>query len=273
MAAVHLRRFVALYLTSAIAGAQVLFVLEGVLGLALPLGPSGPMLTVGFPLLGTALLWRTEVLRDSEQLRRPLRWLLIGFALFAVWAGGYFLIAAVVDSSRLIRFSGTLEASLPFWPDASLIYVCVQPLFLLPFAALPDESSLERYAGAAVLVLVVSFVVWSAFPVEMPRPVLPESLPDAPGFGEYALRTIYAADRAVNCLPSTHCAMALLSAMALHRSHPVLSSWGWLTAVLIGAATILTRQHYVVDVLTGYGLGAVAFLAASRFRRLRPRSP
>ncbi len=102
------RRVVALYLCSAIGGMQLLFVLEEVLRLTLPLGPTGPMMTTGFPVLGTALaLWRGW-LRPAPVPRAGL-WLAVGAGLFALWAGGYFWIGGWVGAQRVYLLPSQLE--------------------------------------------------------------------------------------------------------------------------------------------------------------------
>jgi membrane-associated phospholipid phosphatase len=86
--------------------------------------------------------------------------------------------------------------------------------------------------------------------------------PSAPGFGEYVLRTIQGADPSINCLPSTHCAMAALCSVAIYGERRRLGAWMILTALAIGAATIVTRQHYLIDVVSGYLLGGSALAVA-----------
>ncbi len=250
------RRIVALYLCSGILGLQLLFALEQGLGLKLPLGPTGPMMTTGLPLLGTALgLWRGLLKRPQP--RTPLRWLAVGLVLFATWAGGYFLLGLWMDPARVHTLDGRLEAALPFVPNTALVYLGVHPLFLLPFALLEEDAALARHAQAAAGVIGVCFAAWALFPVAIDRPVLDPALP---GFGAYVFRTIQGSDPPINCLPSSHCAMALLSALSLRRTNRVLGPWLLVTAAAIGAATVLTRQHYVVDVVAGYALGAAAFI-------------
>lgn len=252
------RRVLALYLVSAIFGCQLLFVLEQGLGLALPLGPTGPMMVAGIPALGIAAGLRFGWLQLPPR-ERSGEWLAIGIGLFGVWGTGYMLIGAAIDPERYRTFDGTLENQWPFWPDASLLYLSIHPLFLLPFVVISDERRVRALAVAVVAVLLISFASWTIFPVEMVRPAVD---PSAPGFGEYVLRTIQRSDPSINCLPSTHCAMAALSSLMLYETRSALGAWMILTAIVIAAATLLTRQHYLVDVATGALVGGAAFAMA-----------
>jgi len=45
---------------------------------------------------------------------------------------------------------------------------------------------------------------------------------------------------------------------ALHLL-PSLGAWAWAFPVLIGMSCLFTKQHYVIDVPIGAGLGALAY--------------
>jgi membrane-associated phospholipid phosphatase len=81
---------------------------------------------------------------------------------------------------------------------------------------------------------------------------------DAPDFGVWVLAALYGRDPTVNCLPSTHCAMAIYAAVAIARVDRRLAVWAVVSAVLIGASTLFTQEHYFLDVITGYLLGGAA---------------
>jgi membrane-associated phospholipid phosphatase len=257
------RRLFALYLCFGLVGLQATFGVEQVGGVRLPPWPMVVMVIFVWPVGAAAWALRRGWLPLALPPRWP-RWLWGSLGLFGLWAAGYFAIGAWVAPSRVRVFSTGLEDALPFWPTASLLYLCVDPLFFLPFAVLPDQRALRRHSLAVLGVLAVSFTVWALYPVAFPRPEVP---PDAPGFGAWVLRTIQGSDPAVNCLPSTHCAMALLAALSVLRAHRALGLYALFTAGAIGLSTVLTRQHFVVDVLTGYALGAGAFALTLGFAR------
>jgi len=64
-----------------------------------------------------------------------------------------------------------------------------------------------------------------------------------------------------NCLPSTHCAVAMLAALAILESDRRLGVWAVATAVGIGVSTMYTKQHYLVDVLAGFTLAGLTWWA------------
>ena len=95
-----------------------------------------------------------------------------------------------------------------------------------------------------------------AMPVAFDRPGLATTTPN---FAEWALQLVYGRDPPWNCMPSTHCAVAMLSALALLETGRGVGWFGMFTAAAIGVSTLYTKQHYVVDVLAGFTLAAVTW--------------
>ena len=184
----------------------------------------------------------------------PLAWLL--------WAGGYYAVAACVDPSRAQVLAEGLAARLPFVPAVAPLYLGVHPLSALPFVRATSDDGLRRVTIGHVVIVLVSVVAWLAVPVSFPRSLTPTG----GGFGAWALTSIRGSDPVVNCLPSTHCAMAVHAAWRLRGDHVVLARWSAVTAVLIAISTMLLRQHYAVDVVAGVALGAAVAWGMDRWR-------
>jgi membrane-associated phospholipid phosphatase len=70
-----------------------------------------------------------------------------------------------------------------------------------------------------------------------------------------------------NSLPSLHVGMAVVCAYSYGRlTSPAaaLGWWAWATAIAL--STLLTHQHYVVDVATGGALGFIVAVSAKSRR-------
>lgn len=189
-----------------------------------------------------------------------LRWMRRGFTIFGLWAGCYFAMGELNPGRWRVLEPSWADRLFPLLPAASLVYLCVHPLFLLPFVRLDSPSALQRLLRGDAGIVLVSVACWAAFPVTLPRP----SLGEGAGFGVWVLRTIWATDPPTNCLPSTHCAMALHAALALWERPGMLGRWAMASAIAIGLSTLATHQHSLLDVLTGYALGGVMFLVVRR---------
>ncbi len=261
------RRFGHYYLWAIVAVAQVVFLFM-LLGIDFP--PYLMLALIPFIIPIIAAGWLTVSDYKKQKLHEPRRaglWMLAGLVLFALWSGCYFLAGALTSAERVRLLSPGLERHVPFWTDFSLIYVLVFPLFLLPFFSLKTENALRRAAMSSLLTISACTITFFIFPVSFDRPALPGP-PDE--LGVWILSLVHGADPSWNCLPSEHCAMALIAAMALFVERKRLGVWALGTALAIAFSTLCLKQHYFVDALAGFAvaLGAiwVAGYKKTRFR-------
>jgi hypothetical protein len=157
-----------------------------------------------------------------------------------------------------------LDRTLPVVPMAVWLYVSWYPAAALGLFA--DRSTLRRLYCAYTLAFVICLAAYLAFPVTIERP----ALDSAPGLSAAVLRALYTADRPVNLFPSFHAAVAGIL-LQLRPPSAVLRR-GLVTWMLaICAACVLTRQHYVLDVVAGLGVGGivVAIVDGVRSRMIR----
>jgi membrane-associated phospholipid phosphatase len=265
--ALHLgavRRAAFLYFITWVIGAQIVFVL---LSLGAALSSTEAMLWLIFglwPLATTAaVLVRSPTRPVGEPRRELLAWTIAGLAAYGYWAGSYYFVAWAVDPARIHYLPEIIEAGVPLAPAWSLVYIGVHPFSVTPSLGLTDAHLLRRHVIGQAAVVALSSLAWAAYPVAVHRVEMPAVPPD---FGAWVLASIYGRDPIVNCLPSTHCAMALYTASALRRVDKRLGLWAAVTAAAIGASTLFTKEHYLVDVIAGYALGGAAALIAHRER-------
>ncbi len=218
-----------------------------------------------------ALLLEHSIPRQGQpsRLDKPFREmapLLVGSAVFALWAGGYFLVGALGALLGHHSLHTALDDKIPYVPQAVFIYLTVYPAAMLPFLW---ETKLERAfrtAGAYLTVLGISFAVMLLYPVALPHPPA-----RGPILTRFALGLLHSADPAWNCFPSSHCAVILTAALALWEQGKIKGTYGVLVALAIGASTLLTKQHYITDALAGFALAFIvhwAFFRTTAARRL-----
>ena len=66
------------------------------------------------------------------------------------------------------------------------------------------------------------------------------------------------------CFPSSHVAITFLVALYAARYQ---TRWAWFFTILslgVGLATVWLKQHYAIDVISGYAVGVVFFLVAEK---------
>ncbi len=149
------------------------------------------------------------------------------------------------------------EDAIPFVPAMEYLYVLG---YLLPIVAvfkLPDTQRLLRMLRAFAITLTVAYTTYLVFPVYFERPVL-----HVDSVATFLLSLEYL-DKSYNHFPSLHVALSWLTYLGC-RDQP--GCRGWLLAVVIGIAisTVFVKQHYVVDVVYGVVLAAVAWRLARR---------
>jgi membrane-associated phospholipid phosphatase len=184
-----------------------------------------------------------------------------GLGAYAYWAGSYYFVAWAVDPASARLLPEIVERYIPLWPAWSLVYIGVHPISITPALGLVDPRLLRRHVIGQAAIVALSSAAWALYPVAFRRIEMPA---DPPDFGAWVLASIYGRDPIVNCLPSTHCAMAVYTASALWRVSAGLGAWAYVTAAAIGVSTLFTKEHYLVDVIAGFALGGAAALVAHR---------
>ncbi len=178
-----------------------------------------------------------------------------------------------------------LDEKIPYAPQTIFIYalwfplVMFFPLFVHHFSA----ALYLRHMIALVLDIVLSCIIYLVYPTSFARPK-----PPGAGLGRL-MRFVYRVDfKGKNCMPSMHCSMCFLmifstiAAVRLGAAGAGLAGMArqlagggaaeqlsMLAAVciiivclLIVASTVLTKQHVIVDVVTGLIMAVVCWILA-----------
>jgi membrane-associated phospholipid phosphatase len=275
------RLFILFYLLGITTAAQIFFFLESLCPLPVSDFIKSLMITIFIPLGGIVLgMWvdnkfkrenRSFILipyqSDKENLRwyKKYDWLIYGLVMFGVWSGLYFWIAesriGAEKHSMLVEF----DKMIPFIPEWVWIYLTVYMIFLIPLFGLTERRLLKLVMTSYIVVMLVCYVFFYLYPVEYPRPLL-----QVKDYSTWALSLVYKNDKPWNCFPSSHCAMAMMAALVLLEINWVFGLWGMITALSIGVSTLFTKQHFIVDVVAGFGLSILVYYVffKSRFIEL-----
>jgi membrane-associated phospholipid phosphatase len=187
-------------------------------------------------------------------------WALVGPAMWIVWGSLYFGAAKITEPPNARTFDDAILSRLPLVPSFTSVYLGVHVFSMIPYCVLPEPRLLRRYLLGNALLVFLSGIAWITLPVRLDRP----TFPDSPHFGAWLLRGVYAWDPTTNCFPSAHCAIAIYSAIALRFGSRAMFAWGVFTAAAICVSTVMTKQHYVADVVAGAVLAGLAAFAVRR---------
>jgi len=153
-----------------------------------------------------------------------------------------------------------LDRGLPLVPDAAWVYLSWYPATAAVLLA--DRLTFRRAYAAYLAAFVVCVAVYPLFPVTIARPALPADQ----NLSVSALAWVYAADRPVNLFPSFHAAVAAIL-WRLRSTSRVASAAvsAWVVALCL--ACVLTKQHFVLDVVAGLAVGGIAVTVVDLARR------
>jgi membrane-associated phospholipid phosphatase len=155
-----------------------------------------------------------------------------------------------------------LEGRIPLVPESVWVYLSYFPLLLVSGLRIARQPWIGRAAGAAALVITLSGIIFLVHPTTITR--LPFG---GGGFSGSVLRWVRSIDPPNNCFPSLHVGLAACGFLAWRKAEPRHGVIPLLWAGLIALSTLTTKQHYVLDVLGGLLVAAIAWVT---FFVLRP---
>lgn len=182
--------------------------------------------------------------------------------------------ADLLTSRRAFRVPVHVSAELriPFMPWMTVFYMSIYGLFILAPFILRTRREFAAIVSTMAVAVAVSGVAFLLFPAELAfAPVREEQL------GIWAVIYHFAdgLNLTYNLLPSLHVAFAVICvAVFSPRAPRPVKAVLWLWASLIAASTVLTHQHHVLDVATGWLLAVVCVRTVyCRSVRSRPSRP
>jgi fatty acid desaturase len=154
-----------------------------------------------------------------------------------------------------LDLSTWMDDSIPFIPSFAAIYLTVPLLMMMvPFFNKSPADLLPVATGA-----VVQIVLASLFFIAMPLMPMLRPTVEISSLNLQLLKAAEFISMQGNYFPSLHVSLSITSAWACARmtSNPV-GALMWLWATIIIGSTLLSKQHYLADVLGGALLGLIS---------------
>lgn len=184
---------------------------------------------------------------------------------YAVFSVLYLGAAALPRAVPVTLSPSALDTAIPFLPWTVWAYLSQFPFLGFVYWQACGTVAWARNLRGMLAATGASVAIFVLYPTRIPRETI-----DADPATTLAFNLLYWTDPATNCLPSLHVSLALLGASGFWPERPRLAGACLAWAALITISTLTTRQHYVVDVLAGI---VVAAVAASLARRLESDQP
>lgn len=160
------------------------------------------------------------------------------------------------------------EKAIPFLPHTYWIYTSEMFLFFSVYIVCKDLVNANKYLYSFLALQITSVLIFMIWPTTYPRNLYP--LPaDLDHFTTVAFGNLRSLDTPTNCFPSLHVSSVYLSSFLYldeqREKFPFFFGW----ATLIALSTLTTKQHYIVDVVSGFGMAVVMYLIFHRVVKYR----
>jgi membrane-associated phospholipid phosphatase len=177
---------------------------------------------------------------------------------------GIWVIAHFVANERAARSERgvystktVLDDAIPFSPNMAVFYFSGFILGNMAYFILGSTESFPLIAMGYGLQFVVSISLYLLYPCRIDRHegLMPDSI------SGYLLAVFQRISKPFNSFPSMHVSFCLFSALSVWGFSSRSEGFALITwAVMVALSALLTRQHYVIEVLMGAVLGAGAYL-------------
>lgn len=188
--------------------------------------------------------------------------------LLALFLAGHWVLNELA-SLRARRYLPLLfEDHVPFLPPFIVVYLGSFLLVFTPAFVIRDRAAFRRTARGFLLLILVSFAFFLAYPLTVRRIESPES----PSLFVGLLLWFQSHAKPHNTFPSLHVALLTLAAascLAHERGAGILMT---IFAALVALSTLFLKLHVVLDVVAGLALALLTWLWLL-WRGARPGSP
>ncbi|HWA27519.1 MAG TPA: phosphatase PAP2 family protein [Lacunisphaera sp.] len=148
-----------------------------------------------------------------------------------------------------------IDDAIPFVPRWVWIYSCLYYPVIVYINFVTESPRHFLYLAMSYIVLLLfQMAFFVLFPVA--TPVEWRRCNPARGRSERFLAFVQSYDASSNSFPSMHTSVAMLTAMHLA---PHVGAWAYGFPVLIALSCLFTKQHYVLDLPAGAGLGWLVY--------------
>ena len=161
-----------------------------------------------------------------------------------------------------------IDTKIPFVP-AFFIPYCIWYLmiFIIPYYLYcKDKDKFIKYTMAYILCSMIGNIVFISYPSTVARPTVT-------GTDIFSLiaKFIYWIDTPTNCFPSLHCAISMLFILYICESkntNIITKISVCIISILIMLSTLFTKQHVVVDFISGDILALIVYLIVKQSKKL-----
>lgn len=159
---------------------------------------------------------------------------------------------------KMLEFSW-VDTAIPFLPYSVWIYTSEYLFFGVVYWTCRDFKNLNQYFYSFLGLQVVSSLIFWLWPTTYPRNQFPLPNHLEGTLTYFVFDSLRKTDTAANCCPSLHVSSVYLSSFLFLREQRNKLPLFFLWATLIAISTLTTKQHYLIDVITGLMMASLTY--------------
>lgn len=191
-------------------------------------------------------------------------------AAITYYLAGYFALNIFnAHRAHYVQLALPFEHAIPFVPLFVIPYGLVLLIIVLGFLSIPvaEWAAFRRAFVLFFVNITICFILFALVPVrDLQRPA-PQQLH---GWLSGVVAFVYWIDAPTNLFPSLHVNAAVLSGLVARRHHRRIGNALLVFAAVVALSTLLVKQHYVADVVSGALLAVLSELFLLRHPQTSP---
>ena len=170
------------------------------------------------------------------------------------------------SSGFVLSFKTPIDDLIPLWSPFLLIYISYFGFVVFTYFYLVKKriQILKVTLLALIIACIAAYLFYLFFQNGVERPVIKSR-----NVYDIFYTWINSWVAPYNAFPSLHVAISTICAISYFQIKSVLKWLMLVWVILIIASTVLTKQHYFLDVVSGLVLGVLSFKAASYSLRIK----
>lgn len=170
----------------------------------------------------------------------------------------------IVNSENLHYLHIALDDLIPLFSPSIIIYFLAYVQWFFAICVLLKQETILGYRISTAIIIgsLIGFAAFVIYPTAIIRPTIKVN-----NIFDQILSTTYLVDSVVNACPSFHCFCSTITIHILYRSKDInkkISILNFIFSVLVYASTLLTKQHYIIDIPFGILLADISVLISSK---------
>ncbi len=155
-----------------------------------------------------------------------------------------------------------LDEKVPFVPALAVPYLSFLLLVPIVIPLLNLRLSFKRFLTVALALIVSQLVLDLAYVLFQTEVIRDVKAGD--GIGGFLVEQVWGNDKPFNGFPSGHCTWTTIGICSLMRLRHAMPKTAWIMSAwlaLVYPATVMLRQHYLIDLFTGVFVGFAVYWA------------